>query len=76
MRDVQFGRTPPLRRLGTFIEVNVRTDVIDASGRRAVWFFSLDIPRSAAVARRCAARPLLAGCRRQGCLVREDRDDH
>ncbi len=49
MRNVQFGRTPPMRRLGTFIEVNVRTYVIDALGRRAVWFFSLDIPRSAAV---------------------------
>ncbi len=50
MRDVQFGRTPPMRRLGTFIEVNVRTYVIDALGRRGVWFFSLDVPRSAAVA--------------------------
>ena len=50
MRDVQFGRTPPMRRLGTFIEVNVRTYVIDVLGRRAVWFFSLDVPRSAAVA--------------------------
>ena len=49
MRDVQFGRMPPMRRLGTFIEINVRTYVIDALGRRAVWFFSLDIPRSAAV---------------------------
>ena len=50
MRDVQFGRTPPMHRLGTFIEVNVRTYVIDALGRRAVWFFSLDVPRSAVVA--------------------------
>jgi uncharacterized protein len=49
MRDVQFGRTPPMRRLGTFIEVNVRTYVIDGCGRRAVWFFSLDVPRAAAV---------------------------
>ena len=50
MRNVQFGPTPPMRRLGTFIEVNVRTYVIDARGRRAVWFFSLDVPRSAVVA--------------------------
>lgn len=49
MRNVQFGRTPPMRRLGTFVEVNVRTYVIDTLGRRAVWFFSLDVPRSAAV---------------------------
>ena len=50
MHDVQFGRLPPMRRLGTFIEVNVRTYVIDALGRRAVWFFSLDVPRAAPVA--------------------------
>ena len=50
MRNVQLGRTPPMRRIGTFIEVNVRTYVIDALGRRAVWFFSLDVPRSPAVA--------------------------
>lgn len=50
MRNVQFGRTPPMRRLGTFVEVNVRTYVIDELGRRAVWFFSLDVPRSPAVA--------------------------
>ncbi len=50
MRDVQFGRSPPMRRLGTFIEVNVRTYVTDGLGRRSVWFFSLDVPRSAAVA--------------------------
>lgn len=49
MRDVQFGRMPPMRRLGTFVEVNVRTYVTDALGRRAVWFFSLDVPRAAAV---------------------------
>ena len=50
MRDVQFGRTPPMRRLGSFIEVNVRTYVVDALGRRAVWFFSLDVPRMPVVA--------------------------
>lgn len=50
MRNVQFGRTPPMRRLGTFVEVNVRTYVVDTLGRRAVWFFSLDVPRLAAVA--------------------------
>ncbi|MEO5899805.1 MAG: DUF2071 domain-containing protein [Ilumatobacteraceae bacterium] len=49
MRDVQLGPTPPMRRLGTFIETNIRTYVTDALGRRAVWFFSLDVPRSSVV---------------------------
>lgn len=50
MRDVRLGRTPPVPWLGTFVEINVRTYVVDPSGRRAVWFFSLDVPRSAVVA--------------------------
>ena len=50
MRDVQLGRTPALPWLGSFVEVNVRTYVTDAAGRRAVWFFSLDVPRLAIVA--------------------------
>lgn len=50
MRDVQLASTPPVPWLGSFIEVNVRTYVTDASGRRAVWFFSLDVPRAAIVA--------------------------
>lgn len=50
MRDVQLGPTRPLPWLGRFIEINVRTYVIDSLGRRAVWFYSLDVPRSAIVA--------------------------
>ena len=50
MRDVQLGPMPPVPWLGTFIEINVRTYVVDSLGRRAVWFFSLDVPRSAIVA--------------------------
>ena len=50
MRDVQLGSTPPVPWLGSFIEINVRTYVRDSLGRRAVWFFSLDVPRSAIVA--------------------------
>lgn len=49
MRDVRIGPTPPLPYLGTFVEVNVRTYVVDVLGRRSVWFFSLDVPRSAIV---------------------------
>ncbi len=49
MRDVAIGPTPPVPWLGTFIEINVRTYVIDPSGRRAVWFLSLDVPRLAIV---------------------------
>ncbi|MDA3038213.1 MAG: DUF2071 domain-containing protein [Actinomycetota bacterium] len=50
MRDVALGPTPPLPWLGRFIEINVRTYVVDPTGRRAVWFFSLDVPRAAIVA--------------------------
>lgn len=50
MRDVRVGPTPPIPYLGTFVEVNVRTYVIDTVGRRAVWFFSLDVPRAVIVA--------------------------
>jgi len=35
--------------MGTFPETNVRTYVVDANGRRGVWFFSLDAARLAAV---------------------------
>lgn len=50
MRKVRIGPTPPVPYFGTFHEINVRTYVIDPRGRRAVWFFSLDVPRSAIVA--------------------------
>lgn len=50
MRNVRVGPTPSIPWLGSFIEVNVRTYVTDPHGRRAVWFFSLDVPRSAIVA--------------------------
>lgn len=59
MRDVRVGPTPPVPYLGTFVEINVRTYVTDAMGRRAVWFFSLDVPRSiiVGVARTAFALP-------------------
>ena len=49
MRDVRLGPTPAMPYLGSFIEINVRTYVRDRLGRRSVWFFSLDVPRSAIV---------------------------
>lgn len=50
MRRVRIGPTPAVPWLGTFVEVNVRTYVVDELGRRAVWFWSLDVPRTAIVA--------------------------
>ncbi len=50
MRDVQLGPAPAIPYLGTFVEINVRTYVVDPLGRRSVWFFSLDVPRSVIVA--------------------------
>lgn len=41
---------PAIPVLSTFPETNVRTYVRDASGRRGLWFLSLDVPRSYAVA--------------------------
>jgi hypothetical protein len=49
MRQVQLGPTPPIPYLSHFIEINVRTYVVDPLARRAIWFFSLDVPRSAIV---------------------------
>lgn len=68
MRDVQIGPTPPVPWLGSFIEINVRTYVVDPRGRRAVWFFSLDVPRSAivAVARTVFALPYCSAAAEHG----------
>lgn len=46
MRDVRLGAVPVPSPLATFVEINVRTYVVDPQGRRAVWFFSLDVPRA------------------------------
>jgi uncharacterized protein YqjF (DUF2071 family) len=40
---------PPIPFLSIFPEINVRTYVRDADGRRGLYFLSLDVPRSAAV---------------------------
>src|SRR5215207_7090365 len=40
---------PPVPRLSRYPETNVRTYVHDGSGRRGLWFFSLDVPRALAV---------------------------
>jgi uncharacterized protein YqjF (DUF2071 family) len=42
MERLGFGTLPPVPRLGTFPEVNVRT-YVRAGAHRGVWFFSLDI---------------------------------
>ena len=41
---------PPLPVISRYPETNVRTYVRDARGRRGLWFLSLDVPRSLAVA--------------------------
>lgn len=50
MQRIRLPRTPALPWVGTFPEINVRTYVVLPDGRRAVWFFTLDAPRSPAVA--------------------------
>lgn len=49
MHRVRLPRSPSVPWLLTFPETNVRTYVVGPDGRRGVWFFSLDIPRSAGV---------------------------
>ena len=47
MERIRFGPLPPFGRWASFPETNVRTYIVDPSGRRGVWFFSLDIDRLA-----------------------------
>lgn len=46
MRDVRILPGPAVPYLDSFVEVNVRTYVVDEHGHRGVWFWSLDVPRS------------------------------
>jgi uncharacterized protein YqjF (DUF2071 family) len=46
MRAVRVLPGPAVPWLGAFVEINVRTYVTDHAGRRGVWFWSLDVPRS------------------------------
>lgn len=63
MRDVRVGPGPVVPYLGSFVEINVRTYVVDRLGHRGVWFWSLDVPRSAivGVARSCFSLPYCFG---------------
>ncbi|MGI9539952.1 MAG: YqjF family protein [Miltoncostaeaceae bacterium] len=74
---------PPVPGLDRFVEINVRTYVVDTDGHRAVWFFSLDVPEPAMVAlarlsfgaRYCLSRAVhatidIGGKRRHGYAMR------
>src|SRR4051812_46149326 len=50
VRGLTLPKAPAVPWLSTFPETNVRTYVIDRTGRRGVWFFSLDAARLPAVA--------------------------
>lgn len=64
MEDLRPTALPALPHHRRFVEVNVRTYVVDRTGRPGVWFFSLDVPlvdvvaaaRATAGARYCLAR--------------------
>ncbi len=45
MRRIRIPHLPAFGRLSTFPETNVRTYIVNPSGERGVWFFSLDITR-------------------------------
>jgi uncharacterized protein YqjF (DUF2071 family) len=63
---------PPVPVLSTFPETNVRTYVRDGSGRRGLWFLSLDVPRSAMV---LAARVSLGLPYAWSRMAIQERDD-
>jgi len=50
MHNLRPAGAPRRAGIGSFVEINVRTYVVDRLGRRAVWFFSLDVPRPDVVA--------------------------
>jgi hypothetical protein len=56
MRDVRPRFLPAVGGISNFLQLNVRTYVRDAAGRRGVWFFSLDCSQSLAAS---LARSLL-----------------
>ncbi len=45
MHRVRVPHLPPIGRLSTFPETNIRTYIIGPDGRRGVWFASLDVTR-------------------------------
>lgn len=49
MQDIRPPGVPAVPWVGTFPETNVRTYVVLPDGKRAVWFWTLDVPRSPAV---------------------------
>jgi len=68
---------PPVPGVSWFLETNVRTYVVDASGRSGVWFFSLDANQrlAVAIARRFWSLPYWfarLGLERRGSPARPD----
>lgn len=49
MRRIRPRFLPPVPYLSYFLELNLRTYVLDAKGRSGVWFYSLDCNRALAV---------------------------
>ena len=49
MHSIRPAMLPPVPWLSYFLELNVRTYVVDARGRPGVWFYSLDCNRIIAV---------------------------
>jgi uncharacterized protein len=45
MSRIRLPGLPPFGPLSTFPETNIRTYIVDPSGRRGVWFASLDVTR-------------------------------
>ncbi len=78
MRAVRLGVGPVFPYVGTFVEINVRTYVVDPAGNRGVWFWSLDVPRApaVAVARAAFALPYCWGTAQHDVLRDGDGEHH
>jgi uncharacterized protein len=49
MRRIRPRFLPPVPYISNFLELNLRTYVVDAQGRSGIWFYSLDCNRALAV---------------------------
>src|SRR5271165_4837799 len=71
MRGVRPAGLPSIGGLSNFLELNLRTYVLDRDGRPGIWFYSLDAnqPLAVWIARLCFALPY------QHAAMRTDIDD-
>jgi uncharacterized protein YqjF (DUF2071 family) len=70
---MRFPFDVPIPLLSSYPETNVRTYVLDPSGRRGLWFFSLDVSKAAAAVVARIGFGLPYACQRCPCTRRARR---